>query len=119
MATDPKTEALEQYYEYIDTEQYDALFALFSDDITYHRSGQPTIDGKTAFREFYLDDRPLEDGSHTIHTYIVDDDRVCVQGTFEGRLHDDTVAFEFADVHVFDDDGLIAERWTYTDRGAV
>lgn len=119
MPADAKAVTLERYYEYIDADQYDALFDLFSDDITYHRSGQPTLDGKPAFEQFYRDDRPLDDGSHTIHDYIVDDDRVCVQGRFDGTLHGDAVAFEFADIHRFDDDGLIEERWTYTDRGAV
>lgn len=110
---------LERYYEFIDAEQYTELFELFSDDITYHRPGQPPLEGKAEFERFYREDRPLEDGSHTIEEYIVDGDRVCVRGRFEGTLNGDPVSFGFADIHQFNDDGVIVERWTYTDRGAV
>lgn len=110
---------LEQYYEYIDDNRLEELFKLFAADITYHRSGQPPIEGKSAFRRFYEEERPLSDGAHDIDTYLVDGDRICAQGTFTGRLDGEEITFGFADIHRFDQDGLIVERWTYTDRATV
>jgi len=111
-------DAVRDYYERIDAEEYEAVFALFADDVTYERTGQ-RLDGMTEFREFYLHDRPLEDGDHEIHRVVADGDTVAVRGRFTGTQDGEDVAFGFADFHRFDDDGDITERWTYTDRDEV
>ncbi|WP_134670809.1 ester cyclase [Halorussus marinus] len=118
MATaDPQV--VRDYYDHVDEEDYEAVFALFADDVTYERPGQASLDGIEAFREFYLEDRPLDDGSHEVHDLAVDGDTVAVRGSFTGEQDGEAVSFGFADFHRFDGEGRIAERWTYTDRDAV
>ncbi|WP_115862807.1 ester cyclase [Halorussus litoreus] len=107
------------YYEYIDAEDYDAVFELFADDVTYERPGQSSLSGMAEFREFYLENRPLEDGSHEVHDVVAEGDTVAVRGEFSGVQDGEEVSFGFADFHRFDDEGEIVARWTYTDRDEV
>ncbi|GAB6880563.1 nuclear transport factor 2 family protein [Halorubrum gandharaense] len=134
-----------RYYEVVDAEAYEELFDLFDDDVVYERPGQPPIEGKAAFREFYETGRPLEDGTHEVHSVVVNppnetasddgdgsdesgDDHtnatapagptVAVRGTFSGIQDGDRVSFGFADFHEFDG-GVIARRYTFTDRDEV
>lgn len=117
MSADP--DAVRSYYEYVDDEAYEELFALFADDIVYERPGQSSIDGIEAFREFYHEGRPLEDGTHAVDRIVAEADTVAVSGRFSGVQDGTEVAFGFADFHTFDDDGLITHRITYTDRDTV
>lgn len=115
----PASEAtVRRYYDLVDAEDYETLYELFSDDIVYYRPGQSPIEGKAAFRAFYEEGRPLEDGSHEVLRVVVDGDTAAVQGRFSGVQNDEPVDFGFADVHEFDDE-TIARRWTYTDRDEV
>ena len=107
------------YYEYVDAEEYDAMLSLFAADVTYDRPGRPTLDDAEDLREFYLHERSLTDGTHEIEQLLVDGDTVVVRGRFAGEQDGEAVAFGFADFHRFDEDGDIAERWTYTDRDEV
>lgn len=116
---DVDAQRIRDYYEHIDADDLESVFALFADDVTYHRPGQPSLDGMAEFERFYREDRPLSEGEHTVESLTVGDDTVAVRGTFEGKQDGETVAFGFADHHRFDDNGLITERWTYTDTGAV
>ncbi|MCG1002396.1 MULTISPECIES: nuclear transport factor 2 family protein [Halobacterium] len=111
-------EHVAEYYDAVDDERIDDLLALFADDVVYDRPGQPPIEGKVDLEAFYREGRPLEDGSHTVHDVLVDGDRAAVRGTFSGVQDGDDVEFGFADVHVFED-GVIAKRYTYTDRDTV
>ncbi|UPV73100.1 nuclear transport factor 2 family protein [Halorussus limi] len=112
-------EAVRSYYDYVDAEEYEEVFSLFADDVTYDRPGQSHLDGMAEFREFYLEDRPLEDGDHEVHQLVAEGDTVAVRGRFAGTQDGEEVAFDFADFHRFDDDGKITSRWTYTDRDEV
>ncbi|WP_339102922.1 nuclear transport factor 2 family protein [Haloterrigena salinisoli] len=114
---DPRS-VLESYYEYVDAGETDALLELFADDIRYERPGQGAIDGIEELREFYERDRPLEDGTHEVDRMIVVDGHAAVRGRFSGVQDGDDVTFGFADHHEFED-GLIVERWSYTDRDTV
>jgi ketosteroid isomerase-like protein len=107
-----------EYYELVDAEQYDDLVALFAENVRYERPGQGAIEGREQLRKFYLDGRPLEDGSHEIHDVVVDGETVAVRGTFSGVQHGETVSFDFADFHEFKD-GKIHRRYTFTDRDEV
>ncbi|MFB6081335.1 MAG: nuclear transport factor 2 family protein [Halanaeroarchaeum sp.] len=107
-----------RYYDGVDAEDYEAVFELFADDVTYHRPGQPAIEGMADFRSFYLEGRPLEDGEHVVHDVVVDGNTVAVRGTFAGVQDGEEVSFGFADVHEFDGDRIV-RRWTYTDRDEV
>jgi ketosteroid isomerase-like protein len=117
--TNADPEAARAYYDRIDAEEYDAVFSLFADDVSYSRPGQSDLDGMAELREFYLEDRPLEDGTHELHEVVAEGDTVAVRGRFTGKQGDEEVSFGFADFHRFDDDGDITERWTYTDRDEV
>ena len=112
-------DAVLRYYECIDAEEYESVFGLFADDVTYERPGRSKLAGMDEFRTFYLERRSLDEGHHEIHEVVVDDDTVAVRGSFTGRQGDEEVAFDFADFHRFDSDGKITERWTYTDRDEV
>lgn len=107
------------YYESIDAEDYEAVFALFDEDIIYERPGQNDIEGMADLKNFYLDERPLADGSHEIHSLTSEDDTVSVRGEFSGVQNGTGVAFGFADFFVFTDAGTIGRRYTYTDRDTV
>lgn len=113
------TEHLRAYYDAVDDDRIDDLLALFADDVVYDRPGQQPIEGKGELEAFYREDRPLSDGSHAVNDVLLDGDRAAVRGTFAGVQAGERVELGFADVHVFDDDGLIAERYTYTDRDTV
>ena len=117
--TDTTPESIvREYYELVDADRYDDLVTLFADDIRYERPGQQAIEGKPSLRRFYEEERPLEDGSHEVHTVVVDGDTVAVRGTFSGRQAGTAVEFDFADFHEFED-GEIARRYTFTDRDEI
>lgn len=115
---DPRS-ALESYYDRVDAGDTEALLELFADDVRYERPGRGAIDGIEELREFYERDRPLDDGSHEVDRLIVEDDYAAVRGRFSGRQDGERVEFGFADHHEFDDEGLITDRWSYTDRDTV
>ncbi len=114
-----RTDIARSYYDAIDAEAYDDVFAMFADDIVYERPGQERLEGMAEFRTFYLEDRPLEDGNHELHAVVGDGDTVAVRGEFSGVQNERTVSFGFADFHRFDADNTITERVTYTDRDTV
>ncbi|MFC7059052.1 nuclear transport factor 2 family protein [Halovenus salina] len=117
MARTPES-TVRKYYELVDAEQYDDLVALFAPDVRYERPGQGAIEGRDALREFYLDGRPLEEGSHELHDVVVEGQTVAVRGTFSGVQNGDQVAFDFADFHEFAD-GHIHRRYSFTDRDEI
>ena len=112
-------DTVRDYYDYIDFEEYESVFSLFADNVTYERPGQSNLSGMDEFRQFYLEDRPLEDGSHDVHDVVTEGDTVSVRGEFTGTQDGEQVTFGFADFHRFNDEGRITERWTYTDRDEV
>ncbi len=111
-------DAVRSYYDRIDAEDYEAVFELFAEDVTYHRPGQASIQGMEDFRSFYLEERPLSEGDHEVREVVVDGDTAAVRGRFSGQQDGETVAFGFADFHRFEG-GVIVERHTYTDRDTV
>ena len=111
-------ETVREYYDLVDAGDYDALAALFAPDVVYERPGQASVEGREQLRRFYEAERPLSAGSHEVHSVAVDGDTVAVRGSFEGLQDGDRVAFGFADFHEFEN-GLVARRYTYTDRDEV
>lgn len=112
-------ETIRGYYDAVDAEDYDAVCDCFAPDIVYERPGQQAIEGIDALEMFYREERPLSEGSHTLHGVHVDGDTVAVRGSFEGVQNGDRVAFGFADFHELDEQGRIHRRYTYTDRDTV
>ncbi|WP_458206562.1 nuclear transport factor 2 family protein [Haladaptatus sp. NG-SE-30] len=119
MVSSTDRDVVRSYYDAIDAEAYEDVFELFAEDIVYERPGQESLQGIAEFREFYLEDRPLEDGEHEIDKLVVGDDTVAVRGRFTGVQGGERVSFGFADFHRFDEDGQITNRITYTDRDTV
>ncbi|MFC7240228.1 nuclear transport factor 2 family protein [Saliphagus sp. GCM10025317] len=126
--TDPEA-LVRRYYDRVDADDVEGLLELFSGTITYERPGQDPIEGLEELRTFYERDRPLEDGEHSLDAVIVDgegddggnDDgnRVAVRGRFSGVQDGEPVSFGFADFHELNADGVIENRWSYTDRDTV
>jgi uncharacterized protein len=114
---DPET-VVEEYYDAVDNERYHDLVDLFAEDVRYERPGQGAITGREELREFYLEGRPLDEGSHELHDIVVEGTNAAVRGSFSGRQHGGSVEFGFADFHEFED-GKIARRYTFTDRDEV
>lgn len=113
------TERVQSYYQHVDAESNDELFALFADDIVYHRPGHELIEGMADFERFYREVRNLTDGSHDLASVINNDDVVAVRGTFTGKQDGSPIEIGFADFFTFDAQGLITERHTYTDQGSI
>ncbi len=111
-------DTVREYYELVDADAYDDLVALFAPDVVYERPGQAAIEGREDLRRFYEVERPLSEGSHEVHTVVAEGDTVAVRGSFTGLQGDDRVDFSFADFHEFEN-GLIARRYTFTDRDEV
>jgi ketosteroid isomerase-like protein len=111
-------ETVRSYYDRIDAGDEEGVFELFAEDVTYHRPGQEPIEGMNAFREFYLEGRPLSAGTHEVRQVLVDGDAAAVRGRFTGEQGGEPVGFGFADVHRFEG-GKIVERHSYTDRDTV
>jgi len=107
-----------RYYNLVDSGEYDELVALFSEDVSYERPGQTSIEGRAALREFYETGRPLSDGEHELHSVVADGETIAVRGTFRGEQDGEPVELGFADFHEFED-GEIARRYTFTDRDTV
>lgn len=112
-------DAVRMYYTAIDAEEYDTVFDLFDENILYERPGQENIRNIDALKEFYINQRPLSDGSHEIQSVINEGETVAVRGTFSGMQGDTEVSFGFADFFVFSETGHIKRRYTYTDRDTV
>ena len=112
-------EHVRSYYDAVDDSRIDDLLALFAEGVSYQRPGQQPIEGLDALEAFYRDERPLSEGEHEVDDVLAAETSVAVRGTFTGVQDGDRVEIGFADVHVFDDDGRIAERYTYTDRDTV
>ena len=118
MVQNSPEEVVRTYYDVVDAEQYDELVALFAEDIRYERPGQEPLVGRESLRQFYLEDRPLDDGAHEIHSVVGDGETVAVRGTFSGVQNGETVEFDFADFHEFEGE-TIKRRYTFTDRDEI
>jgi ketosteroid isomerase-like protein len=100
--TPPETaeQLVRRYYDLVDAGHTDELVALFSDDIDYRRQGTAPISGRDALRSFYLHDRVIESGSHTIDALLSDGAWVAVRGTFAGTLRTgEALTVAFTDWH--------------------
>ncbi|MEU3994120.1 nuclear transport factor 2 family protein [Streptomyces platensis] len=102
-----------RYYELIDSGSYDALFEMFDEDVVYERAGTRSITGKKEFQAFYMKDRRIAEGRHSVTTVVADGDWVVARGTFEGILKSgEEVSVPWADFHRFRK-GKIWRRYTY------
>lgn len=113
-------EAVQSFYETVDTGGPEDVVALFSPSAVYRRPGYPPMVGSQELLAFYGGGRTIAAGVHTVEAVVVDGDRAAVQGRFDGVLRDgQQIRLRFADFFRIDDDGLVAERDTYFDAPAV
>lgn len=108
-----------RYYTTVDAGDDNATADLFAADGTYDRPGYDTMVGED-IRRFYLENRIIESGEHTLLDVIVSGNQAASRGKFNGKLKDGSDAHEgFADFFVFNADGTIAKRTSYFYRAAV
>lgn len=107
------------YYRYVDEEAYDALFELFAEDIVYDRPGHDSIVGMEDFKHFYLEERAIETGEHSLIDILTAGQRVAVMGRFDGMHDGNDISIMFSDFFKFDQSDDIGERNTFTDQGEV
>lgn len=98
------------YYQFIDSDNLNSLFRLFSQNIRYSRFGR-VFTGKKAFEDFYKNERDIL-GRHKISSVKVKGNKVSVVGTFKGVIQSSgkPIAVEFEDFFEFDLNGKIKRR---------
>jgi ketosteroid isomerase-like protein len=105
---------VKQYYAEIDKGDIDRVIALFEVDAEYSRPGYAQMSGRDAIRSFYVDDRIIESGAHTVESTIYDAGTVAVTGSFKGVVRGGTqVEVKYADFFWSGPNGLIKKRCTY------
>jgi ketosteroid isomerase-like protein len=113
-AQTPAVSAVRRYYTLVDEGDVPGLVALFAPDAVYHRPGYPPLVGSAELTAFYLDQRIIREGRHTIASLVADSPHVAVQGTFAGVLHDGrTVDLRFSDFFTVGQDDRFTRRDTY------
>lgn len=109
----------ESMFSYIDACEWSRLPSAFALTARYARPGYPELEGFNAIHTFYVRDRIILRGRHTIEGCVVDGDEACCWGTFEGISRDGaSLAERFADTYRLCD-GLIVHRRTHFFRPAI
>lgn len=109
-----RVSAVRRYYELVDADDVTGLVSLFAPDARYHRPGYEPLNGRAELERFYLGDRVIAQGAHTITAIVASGAEVAVQGQFVGVLRDGKqVSLRFADFFSFGPDDLFAKRDTY------
>lgn len=103
-----------RYYELVDNRDVDNLVALFGPDAVYHRPGYDPLRGRDQLRRFYLEQRVIREGKHTLDAVIVSGAEVAVQGSFHGVVRDGKIVdARFADFFTIGSDGTFSRRDTF------
>lgn len=106
--------AVRRYYDLVDADDVPGLLDLFSADATYHRPGYEPMAGREAMGRFYLENRVIATGRHSVSTVVEHGEEVAVHGEFHGELRDGrTVGLRFADFFRMAPDGRFARRDTF------
>ncbi len=117
LESDQQTSAVSavlHYYALVDQGDVPGLVALFAPDATYHRPGYPPIVGSAELTAFYLDQRIIREGQHTISAIVADNSHIAVQGRFTGVLRDGrSVELRFSDFFTVGVDDRFTRRDTY------
>jgi len=102
------------YYALVDQGDVSGLIALFAPDATYHRPGYPPLVGSAELTTFYLDQRVIREGQHTINEVVANGPHIAVQGRFTGVLRDGrSVELRFSDFFTVGTDDRFTRRDTY------
>ena len=109
---------LKEYYRLVDSQSFDALQELFSEDIVYARQGTPIIVGKKAFKTFYEKERIIASGKHTKLTFVLKNRSIHSHGCFSGVLKNGmSVRVYFNEIFYFDNQDKIKKRITRFPKG--
>ncbi|MEU5976474.1 nuclear transport factor 2 family protein [Streptomyces sp. NPDC047315] len=110
----PGTSLVRRYYRLVDAGDVPALVALFTPDACYRRPGYRPLVGHTELERFYLNQRVIRKGVHTLSTVVATDDEIAVHGRFRGVLRNGgEVELRFADFFRMAPQGRIASRDTF------
>ncbi len=112
-------EFFESMFSFIDQCEWDRLPDAFAPDACYARPGYADLVGFDAIYTFYVRDRIISCGKHTIEACVIDGQEASCWGTFEGQSKDGKpLAERFADVYRLRD-GRIVHRRTHFFRPAI
>lgn len=118
-STPSRADLVRRYYELVDAQELEQMFALFDDEIVYRRPGYAPLEGIGQFRAFYEGDRIIVKGAHTVTSLVDAGEQVAVEGDFSGTLRDGrTVSLRFADFFGFAGTRIV-RRDTYFDAPLV
>ena len=94
---------VEQMYDAIDGNDADALVELMCPDVIYERPQTAPLHGRDAIKAFYLHERRIPSGQHTLEHVAIDHDCGAAWGAFAGvRTDGAPVTLRFADVFTFE-----------------
>jgi steroid delta-isomerase len=103
-----------RYYELADNRDVDNLVVLFGPEAVYHRPGYDPLHGRDQLKRFYLEQRVIREGKHSLDAVIVSGAQVAVQGSFHGVLRDGKIVdARFADFFTVGSDGTFSRRDTF------
>lgn len=109
----------ELMFSYIDGCEWSNLSRAFAPQASYARPGYLELKGFDAIHTFYVRDRIILSGRHTIEGCVVDGDDASCWGVFEGVSRDGVpLAERFADTYRLCN-GLIVHRRTHFFRPAI
>jgi uncharacterized protein len=113
------SEVVSGLFRAIDAQQWQVVERAFTADVVYHRPGFSAIKGWDALLRFYLSERPVAVGRHTVCKILTGDGEGFCWGTFTGESRTGGELEEsFADWYAFRG-GRIAERRTFFYRPAI
>ncbi|GHH42445.1 ketosteroid isomerase-like protein [Streptomyces umbrinus] len=108
-----RSEIVRHYYELVDAADYETMFGIFCEDLIYERAGTEPLKGIEDLRRFYLVDRKIKSGRHSLDLIVENGDWIATRGIFTGELRNgETVTTRWADFHHFRGN-KIWRRYTY------
>jgi ketosteroid isomerase-like protein len=110
----PSENLARRYYELVDNGDVEGLVALFDPDAVYNRPGYEPLRGRDHLRRFYLEQRVIREGKHSLDLVVVSGSDVAVRGSFHGVLHTgNAVDAQFADFFRINSDDTFSRRDTF------
>jgi ketosteroid isomerase-like protein len=117
MAGNASKELVEKYYKKVDSEEYEDLFDLLDNDITYEKNYEQTFTGLDEIKDFYQEEIQYQEIEHNLEQILVDGDTASVRGWTTGiSKTGDEIGARFALFHTFNNDGKIEKQWGYIER---
>jgi ketosteroid isomerase-like protein len=106
-------DVIRQMFKNIDKSEWIELAHCFHPDITYERPGLEPLVGRDRVMHFYLAERVVASGRHTVEGTLADDTSGAAWGRMVGTLKDgSSVTIRFAEIYQFCA-GVICGRTSY------